>query len=89
MNWLAPGEDQVVNTIILDNKSTAKRAAQRWASEKEAKVGVWVWMLWTTGHNLTTAKWGQQQCGSMVINGGLPAVVRAVYAWRSLMPSGG
>jgi len=39
----------VVKTIILDDKSTAKRAAQCWAREKEAKVGAGVWMWWTDG----------------------------------------
>jgi len=49
MSWPAPGEEPVVKTIILDNKSTAMRAAQRWAREKEAKVGAGVWMWWTYG----------------------------------------
>ena len=49
MSWPAPGEEPVVKTIILDDKSTAKRAVQRWAREKEAKVGVGVWMWWTEG----------------------------------------
>jgi hypothetical protein len=49
MSWPAPGEEPVVKTIILDDKSTAKRAAQRWAREKEAKVGAGVWMWWTDG----------------------------------------
>jgi len=49
MNWLAPGEEPVVSTIILEDDTAAKRAAQRWAREKEAKgeSGVWVW--WTDG----------------------------------------
>jgi hypothetical protein len=49
MSWPAPGEEPVVKTIILDDKSTAKKAAQRWAREKEAKVGAGVWMWWTDG----------------------------------------
>ena len=49
MNWPAPGEESVVRTIILDNDIAAKRATQRWAREKEAKVGAGVWMWWTDG----------------------------------------
>jgi len=49
MNGPAPGEEPVVKTIILDNNSTAKRAAQCWAREKEVKVGAGVWMWWTDG----------------------------------------
>ena len=49
MNWPAPGEESVVRTIILDDATSAKRAAQRWAREKEAKVGAGVWMWWTDG----------------------------------------
>jgi len=47
--WLAPGEEPAVKTIILDDKSTAKRAAQRWAREKEAKAVVGFWMRWKDG----------------------------------------
>jgi len=49
MGWPAPGEEPAVKTIILDNKSTAMRAAQRWAREKEVKVVAGVWMWWTDG----------------------------------------
>jgi len=49
MSWAAPGEEPVVTTIILDDRSTAKRAAQHWAREMEATVGVGVWMWWTDG----------------------------------------
>jgi hypothetical protein len=37
-----PGEDPDVKTSILDDDVTAKRAAQCWAREKEAKVGAGV-----------------------------------------------
>ena len=47
MSWPALGEESVVRPVILDNATTAKRAAQRWAKEKEAKVGAGVWRLWT------------------------------------------
>jgi len=43
------GEESVVRTIILDDASTAKRAVQQWAGEKEAKGGAGVWMRWTDG----------------------------------------
>jgi hypothetical protein len=45
MSCPAPGDEPVVKSIILDDKSTAKSAARRWAREKDAKVrvGVWVW----------------------------------------------
>jgi ribonuclease HI len=49
MNWPAPGEESVVRTVILNDATAAMRAAQRWAIEKEAKVGVGVWMWWTDG----------------------------------------
>jgi len=38
MMWPAPGEESVVRTIILDDTTAAKRTAQRWAREKEAKI---------------------------------------------------
>jgi hypothetical protein len=46
MSWPAPGHDPVVRTIILDDTTAAKIAAQRWASEKDAKIGAGVWMWW-------------------------------------------
>jgi len=49
MSWPPPGEESVVRTVLLDDASAAKRAAQRWAREKEAKVGVGVWMWGTEG----------------------------------------
>jgi hypothetical protein len=42
MSWPTPGEEPVVNTIILDDRSTRKRAVQHWARGKEVKVGVGV-----------------------------------------------
>jgi len=49
MNWPAPGEEPAVRTTILDNTTAAKSAVQRWARQKEAKVGEGVWMWWTNG----------------------------------------
>jgi len=49
MNWMAPAGEPVVRTIILDNTTAAKRAAQHWAREKKAKIRAWVWMCWTDG----------------------------------------
>jgi len=49
MNRLATGEESGVRTIILDDNTAAKRAAQRWAREKEAKVGAGVCVWWTDG----------------------------------------
>jgi len=49
INWLALGEEPVVRTTILDDTTAAKSAAQRWAREKEAKIGAGVWMWWTDG----------------------------------------
>jgi len=49
MNWPAPGEEPAVRTTILDNTAAGKRAAQRWAREKEATIGAGVWMWWTDG----------------------------------------
>ena len=49
INWRAPGEEPAVRTTILDDTAAAKSAAQRWAREKEAKMGAGVWMWWTDG----------------------------------------
>jgi hypothetical protein len=49
MSWPPTGEESVVRTVILDDAPAAKRAAQRWAREEEAKVGAGVWMWWTDG----------------------------------------
>ena len=49
MTWLAPGKQPVVTTIILQDKSIAKNAAQRWAREKQSRVRVGVWLWWTDG----------------------------------------
>ena len=48
-SWPVLGEEPVVKTITLEDKRIAKSAAQRWAREKEAKVGVGIWMWWTDG----------------------------------------
>jgi len=47
MSWPPPVEEPVVKTILLDDKGTAKRAVQCWATEKEVTVGAGVWMWWT------------------------------------------
>ena len=47
--WPAPGEESVVRTIILDDTTAAKRMAQLWAREKDAKTGAGVWIWWTDG----------------------------------------
>ena len=49
MSWPDPGEGSVVRTIILDDTTAAKKAAQRWEKEEDAKVGAGVWMWWTDG----------------------------------------
>jgi len=49
MSWPAPGEEPAVRTTVLDETAPAKSAAQRWAREKEAKIGAGVWMWWTDG----------------------------------------
>jgi len=58
MSWPTPGEETVVRTVILHYASTAKRAAQRWAREKEATVGAVVWMRWTDGSRSDDARVG-------------------------------
>jgi len=47
--WLAPGEDSIVRTTLLDDAPAAKRSTQRWARGQEAKIGAGVWMWWTDG----------------------------------------
>jgi hypothetical protein len=44
MSWLAPGEESVVSTIILEDANAAERAMQHRARETEAKVGAGVFM---------------------------------------------
>jgi len=48
-DWPLPGEESVVRTTILDDRTTAKNTTQRWARQIEAKVGAGVWMWWTDG----------------------------------------
>jgi len=59
MSWPPRGEEPVGSTIILDDKSTAKRAAQWWAREKEVKVGAGVWMWWPDGSCSDNARVGE------------------------------
>jgi len=49
MNWPALDKEPAVRTTILDDTTAARRAAQHWARETEAKVGAGVWMWWTDG----------------------------------------
>jgi hypothetical protein len=49
MHWPNPDEEPTVKTIILSNDTAAKREVIHWAREKEAKVGMGVWMWWTDG----------------------------------------
>jgi hypothetical protein len=58
MNCPAPCEESVVKTVILDNATAAKTAAQRLAREEEAKVEAGVWMLWTEGSCLDDGRVG-------------------------------
>jgi len=44
-----PYEEPAVKTLILSKDPVAKREAIRWAREREAKVGAWVWMWWMDG----------------------------------------
>jgi len=58
MILLALGEEQVVKTIILDDKAAAKRAAQSWARQKAVKVEAGVWMWWTDGSHTDNSQVG-------------------------------
>jgi len=49
MSWLPRGEESVVRTVLLHDASDTKRAPQRWARQKQAKVGAVVRMWWTDG----------------------------------------
>jgi hypothetical protein len=42
--WPSPDEEPAVRTVILRDDGAAKREAIRWAREKEARVGAWLWM---------------------------------------------
>jgi hypothetical protein len=48
----------VVRTSILDDTTAAKSTAQRWAREKEAKIGAGVWMGWTDGSRSDDGRMG-------------------------------
>jgi len=58
MCWPDLGNELVVKPIILEDKSIAKGTLQRWAREKEAEVGVGVWMWWTDGSPSDTGRVG-------------------------------
>jgi len=49
MKGTALGEASLDGTIILDDNTAAKSAVQHRVREKEAKIGVRVWMWWTAG----------------------------------------
>jgi len=49
MSCPALGEEPAVRTTIMDDTAAAKRAAQLWAREKEAKFGTGGWMWSTDG----------------------------------------
>jgi hypothetical protein len=49
MRWPRTDEEPAVKRVILSDDAAAKREARRWAGEREAKVGVAVWMWWTDG----------------------------------------
>jgi hypothetical protein len=49
MSWPAPGQEPVVESLILGNKGTAKSAAGCLAGENKAKVAARVWMWCTEG----------------------------------------
>jgi hypothetical protein len=49
MNWPAQGDEFGVRTIIPDHDTAARRAAQLWPTETQAKAGAGVWMWWTDG----------------------------------------
>jgi len=89
MNWPAPGEESVVRTIILDDDTAADRAAQRWAREKEPKVGAGSGCGGQMDRAQTMAEWEPQQCANMEINEGPAAAFWSLGTWRSLTPSCG
>jgi hypothetical protein len=49
MTWQHLGEESVARSVLLDDASAAKNAAQRWARENKANVGPGVWMWLTDG----------------------------------------
>jgi len=49
MRWPRPDEELAFMTVILSDDVAAKREAKHWASQREAKVGVGVWMWGTDG----------------------------------------
>lgn len=47
INWLAPGDESVVKTVMLDDATAARRAALPWARETQAKARSGD-LMWTT-----------------------------------------
>jgi hypothetical protein len=89
MSLATTGEEPVVITIIPDDKSTAMRAAQRRAREKNAKPERESEWGGQPCHALTTAECEHQQCASTVMNGGPPAVICLLGRLRDSTPSCG
>jgi hypothetical protein len=75
MSWPALGEESVVRPVILDDATAARRAAHRWATEKDAKE---------TGcrghmdHAQMMAEWEPQQYASTETSGSSAAAVWAL-----------
>ena len=58
MSWPALGKESVVRTVIMDDATTVKRAAQHRARGKEATVGVVVLKWWTDGSSSDDSRVG-------------------------------
>jgi len=58
MCWPNLDEETAIKTVVLSDDTTAKREAVRWAREREAKVGVGVWMWSTDGSRSADRKLG-------------------------------
>jgi len=77
MRYPAPGKQSVVRTTILHVTTTVKRTTNRWASEKQAKMGAVVWRWWTDRYRSNDGRVGAA------------AVCKHGNQWRSSTPSCG
>jgi hypothetical protein len=47
--WPDPGEKPAVETTVLEDDATEKRAAELWVQSKQCKAGSGTWSWWTDG----------------------------------------
>jgi hypothetical protein len=89
VSWPAPGEEQVVRTIILDDKAQPREPRNAGQQRRKRKSGWESKCGRQLDHLLATAEWMQQQCTTTVMNGAPAAVISVLDIGKSLMLRGG